>query len=152
MEALSAYLKPELIWFLVGLVLLMAEFTAPGLVIFFFGVGAWVTALVCFLAPIGLNTQLILFLVVSVVSLLALRKWLKGIFYGHIKGQQELTQELSEFIGERALVTEKISPHEPGKVELHGTEWSASADQDIAEGTAVQVIANNNLMLTVKPY
>mgnify|MGYP007118357041 CR=1 FL=1 len=34
----------ELLWFLVGLILLLSELALPGFVIVFFGVGAWVTA------------------------------------------------------------------------------------------------------------
>ncbi len=151
MEALQAYLKPELIWFVVGLGLMLAEFVIPGLVVFFFGIGAWVTALICWLTHIGINSQLILFIAVSVVSLLALRKWLKGVFYGHVTGEQILTEDLQDFIGERAIVTQVITPKNPGKVELHGTDWLASAEQDIATGTAVEIIAKKNITLTVRP-
>ena len=152
MDAIKEFLRPELIWFVIGLLLLLGEFVAPGLVIFFFGVGAWVTALLCWLTSIGVNLQLLVFLVVSVVSLLALRKWLKGVFYGHITGEQSLTEDLQDFIGERAVVTEAIAHKRPGKVELHGTDWEACADQEIAVGTAVEIIAKKNITLTVKPY
>lgn len=150
METLQEYLKPELIWFLIGLLLLLAEFAIPGLVIFFFGVGAWVVALLCAMMDIGINTQLIIFIVSSILSLLLLRKWLKGIFHGHSSDQQELTQDLAEFLGERAAVTIEITPPQPGKVELHGTDWNAIAEEAIPAGTRVEIIGKDNLTLRVK--
>ncbi|MCK4689902.1 MAG: NfeD family protein, partial [Candidatus Marinimicrobia bacterium] len=80
MEAIREFLKPELIWFLLGLVMLLMEFVLPGLIIFFFGVGACIVALICLILPISLNLQLVIFIISSVILLLTLRKWLKGIF------------------------------------------------------------------------
>lgn len=150
MDWLKEFLKPELIWFLVGLLLLMSEFMIPGLIVFFFGVGAWITAVVCLFAEPSINAQLGLFIVSSVLSLALLRTWVKGMFAGHVKGRQDLREELSEFIGERAVVTEKITPKLAGKVELHGTNWVAEADQEIPEGTVVEVVAKRNITFTVK--
>ena len=39
--------RPELMWFILGLILFLLELVIPGFFIFFFGLGAWVTALVC---------------------------------------------------------------------------------------------------------
>jgi membrane protein implicated in regulation of membrane protease activity len=150
MDTIKDFLKPELIWFLIGLVLLILEFALPGLIIFFFGVGAWAVALVCLITDIGINTQLIIFIVSSVLSLLCLRKWLKGIFLGHTVLKQDLRENLEEFIGQRAVVKEKIVPKAGGKVEFHGTNWEAFADEEIAEGTVVEIIGKDNITLKVK--
>jgi len=150
MDSIKDFLKPELIWFLVGLALLVLEFIMPGLIIGFFGIGAWIVAIICLMADIGINAQLIIFIIASVLSLLLLRKWLKGIFIGHVKSKQDMTEDLNEFIGERAIVKEKITPKAGGKVELHGTNWIAKADEEIAEGTVVEIIAKDNLTLKVK--
>lgn len=150
MDGLKAFLKPEVIWFLIGLALLVLEFMLPGLVIFFFGVGACVVALVCLLTDISLNTQLIIFIVSSVLSLLLLRRWLKGIFMGHIVSKQDLKENLEEFVGQKAVVKEKIVPKAGGKVEFRGTNWAAEADEEIAEGTVVEIIGKDNITLKVK--
>jgi membrane protein implicated in regulation of membrane protease activity len=150
MDWIKDFLRPELIWFLVGLVLLIFEFIMPGLIIGFFGVGAWVVAVICLITDIGINAQLIIFIICSVLSLLILRKWLKGIFLGHTGSQQDLTEDLKEFIGERAVVKEKINPKIGGKVEFHGTNWAAVADEEIAEGATVEIIAKDNITLKVK--
>jgi len=150
MDWLKEYLKPELIWFLIGLVLLLAEFAIPGLIIVFFGIGAWIVAVTCLVAAPSLNIQLVIFIGTSVFSLILLRSWFKGLFVGHVTGQQDLTQDLDEFVGERAVVTQAIASHRPGKVELHGTHWTAEADGEIAEGATVEIVAKDNLTLKVK--
>ena len=150
MDTIKDFLQPEIIWFLIGLVLLIFEFILPGLIIAFFGVGAWVVALVCLITDIGLNTQLIIFIIASVLSLLCLRKWLKGIFLGHTGSKQNLKENLDEFIGQKAVVKEKIVPKAGGKVEFHGTNWLAQADEEIAEGVMVQIISKDNITLKVK--
>jgi membrane protein implicated in regulation of membrane protease activity len=153
MDAIKDFLKPELIWFLIGLILLVLEFIMPGLIIGFFGVGAWIVAIICLLSAYvtgSINTQLLIFIIASVLSLLLLRKWLKGIFIGHVKSQQDMTEDLNEFIGERVVVKMKITPRSGGKVELHGTNWTAEADEEIAEGTVVEIIEKDNLTLKVK--
>jgi membrane protein implicated in regulation of membrane protease activity len=147
---LKEFLRPELIWFLVGLLLLLAEFAIPGLIILFFGIGAWIVAVVCLLTDVSLNVQLGIFIGASVLSLVCLRSWLKGMFMGHVKGRQDLTQDLQEYVGERAVVTQAIAAKQPGKVELHGTNWTAEADGEIPEGAAVKIVAKDNLTLKVK--
>lgn len=150
MDTIKDFLRPEIIWFLVGLVLLILEFILPGLIIAFFGVGAWIVALVCLITDIGINTQLIIFIISSVLSLLCLRKWLKGIFLGHAVSKQNLKENLEEFIGQKAVVKEKIMPNTGGKVEFHGTNWLAEADEEIAEGATVQITGKDNITLKVK--
>ena len=150
MDTIKDFLRPEIIWFLVGLALLIMEFILPGLIIAFFGVGAWIVALVCLITDIGLNTQLIIFIIASVLSLLCLRKWLKGIFLGHAVSKQNLKENLDEFIGQKAVVKEKIVPKAGGKVEFHGTNWLAQADEEIEEGAMVQIISKDNITLKVK--
>ena len=150
MDTIKDFLTPEIIWFLVGLVLLILEFILPGLIIAFFGVGAWIVALVCLITDIGINTQLIIFIIASVLSLLCLRKWLKGVFLGHTVSKQNLKENLDEFVGQKAIVKKKIVPKVGGKVEFHGTNWLAQADEEIAEGVMVQIISKDNITLKVK--
>ena len=153
LDAIKDYLKPELIWFLLGLALLITEFAMPGLIVFFFGVGACIVAIVCLLSSYvagSINTQLIIFIGSSVASLLLLRRWLKGIFLGHTVSKQDLKQNLEEFVGQRAVVVDKIVPKAGGKVEFHGTNWEARAEQEIAAGAVVEIIGKDNITLKVK--
>ena len=49
---MAELLSPELAWFLVGLICMIAEFAAPGVIILFFGAGAWVVALLVYFVEI----------------------------------------------------------------------------------------------------
>jgi membrane protein implicated in regulation of membrane protease activity len=150
MDTLKEFLKPELIWFLIGLALLVSEFAIPGVILLFFGIGAWIVAVVCVFTELSLNWQLGIFIGSSVLSLVLLRSWVKGIFLGHVTGRQDLNVDLQDFIGERAVVKEAIAPKRRGKVELHGTHWTAEAEAEIPEGATVEVVGKDSLTLKVK--
>lgn len=150
MEIIKDLLKPEIIWTLVGLGLLFLELMLPGLIVFFFGVGALIVAGICFFAEISINLQLGIFIVTSIALLIILRGLLKKVFMGHSKSADGDGSSLSEFVGERAIVKEKITPQRPGKVEFHGSNWAAIADGTIEEGATVEITAQDNITLKVK--
>lgn len=149
MSVMNDLMRPEILWAIAGLILLIAEFAAPGLILFFFGVGALLVALVCAVADISLNAQLILFAVTSVASLLVLRKWLKQVFFGNLKSSNANQSNLDSVVGHTAEVVEAISPDRPGRVELNGTNWKAEADESIEAGVRVLIEAQNSLVLKV---
>ena len=70
-------MNAPLLWFLLGLFFLFVELLAPTLVLVFFGAGAWVTACA---ALLGLPPawQLVLFILVSLLTLLLLRRHLRS--------------------------------------------------------------------------
>jgi len=145
MEILS---DPAVIWFLIGLGLLLLELILPGLVILFFGVGAWVTALVCALTDLNLNMQILIFLIASLLGLVLLRRYLKKRFFG--KKDQEVQDQLEEFVGHRAKAVEEFRDG-TGKVEFRGTQWTARCDEPVSEGTWVTILRKESLTLFVKP-
>ena len=110
MEKLAEIFKPELIWFLLGLIMLLLEFVLPGLIIFFFGIGAWIVAFICLITNPSLNLQLLIFIIVSVILLVSLRKWLRGLFIGRTDAQRDLEKHLEDIIGQKAIVTRAIKP------------------------------------------
>lgn len=149
MDIVNEWTRPEVIWFIIGLVLLLTEFAMPGLIIFFFGAGAWVVSVVCLVAEISLNTQLVIFIVSSVFLLFLLRSRLKPLFYG-FSTSRELTEDIEEFIGETAIVREEIRGRKKGRVEFHGTHWDAVSDEDIPAGTTVEITGKDNITLKVR--
>ena len=151
MNTFADWLKPELIWFIIGLVLLLLEFTAPGLILFFFGVGAWVVSIICFFFGIAINLQLLIFLSSSILLLLLLRKRLKATFFGRIGAKaSSFDEEINHFIGEKCIVTKAVTKNVNGRVEFRGTAWNADADEDIPEGTAVRIVSKDNITLKIK--
>ena len=142
----------ELLWFLVGLVLLLSELALPGFVIVFFGVGAWVTAvLVGFGLLPGFNGQLLVFLITSILALALFRNKGRKYFEGRVSRIWNPAASMEDLHGERAIVTSPISPNtDGGKVEFHGTLWNADADMPIEKGQVVEIVEQKNLRLKVK--
>lgn len=149
METINNFFSPQLIWFLIGLVLAILEFFIPGVIVIFFGFGAWVTALLVWIFDFGLNTQLVIFLVSSLVLLLVLRRKMKSIFVG--QSEDDALDDLDELIGKKVKVTEAINTNESGTVLLNGTSWKAEAEEAIAIDEIVEITEKNNLTLKVKP-
>jgi len=141
--------KPELFWFILGLVLLLLELVVPGFVIIFFGVGAWITSLVCLISNPGFNLQSLIFALSSVITLLAFRKLIKNKF---IYNKEDRSAEVEdEFTGRDALAVDNFGPGEKGKVEFKGTSWKAESDYEIHAGDIVKIIQKENLTLKVEP-
>ncbi len=148
MDSLQDWLKPQLLWFGLGVVLLLLEFASPGVVLIFFALGAWLVALLCLTAETSLNLQLGVFVVSSVGLLLVFRKRIKG----RIDGPQPAAGGTvsDEFVGRRALVTREIRSDRSGRVDYRGTTWQAESGERIPEGAAVEIQDKENLTLTVK--
>ncbi|MFC1770721.1 NfeD family protein [Candidatus Margulisiibacteriota bacterium] len=141
--------NPKLIWLLLGILLCIIEIFMPGLIIIFFGLGAITVGLICFILKISINIQLTIFIFTSITYLILFRKWfMTSIFF---KGKKETSIETNtEFVGEQAVVVKDVGPDAFGKVELHGTLWTAKAKENIPKGEKVKVINKDNLTLEVK--
>ena len=135
------------IWFIIGLAFFLLEFAIPGFILFFFGCGAWLVAILCLFLDIPINMQLLLFLGVSVVTAALFRNWVKKKL-GMYKAPDEMLED--EFIGRTALAETAISPGASGKVEFRGTSWDASSDEEIRPGERVTIIGNKSILLIVK--
>lgn len=147
MESLSN----ELIWFLFGLVLMLGEIVTPGFVLVFFGVAAWIISLMLWLGvSISFTTQLFIFLITSVGTLMLFRKYGSKYSHGKVVTPGAGTS-IDDVKGEKAVVLYDIQPNIGGKVEFHGTLWNAESDVAISKGTSVEVVERNNLTLKVKP-
>ena len=138
---------PAVIWFLVGLGLLLLELVLPGLVILFFGAGAWVTALVCTITDVNLNWQILIFLVASLLGLVLLRKYLKKRFF--MRSDKEIDDQLEEFIGRRALAIDDFK-NGSGKVEFKGTQWTARSSEPVSKGDWVIIRSKDSLTFKVE--
>ena len=150
MENLFELIKPAYIWLIIGFILLLMEMAAPGILFVSFSMGAIAVGVLCFVLPLMPGLQIVLFLIISVMSLVLLRKRFRSIFMGRLKGGKEMDDLSEGFIGGKAVVTRAISPEMEGQVELHGTLWKAEADTAIPKGTPVIVTEKDNLTLKVE--
>ena len=112
----SFFSRPELVWFIIGLLLFLLELVLPGFVIFFFGVGAWLTALLCLVANPNVDIQIVVFAVTSVLALLGLRRMIQKRFFYRDEGRSEVIED--EFTGKEAKALMDFEPGTQGKVEF----------------------------------
>jgi membrane protein implicated in regulation of membrane protease activity len=147
----SIFSRPEIIWFLGGLILFLLELVIPGFFIFFFAVGAWVTALVCLIWNPGTNLQIVIFAVTSLLSLLALRRVIQRKFLYSQKINDDSDAVEDEFTGKVGKALTSFAPGQTGRVEFKGTTWSAESQAIISEGQSVIIISKESFTLTVKP-
>ena len=136
-------LSPSLIWFFVGAVFLIAEMLVPGFILIFFTAGSWIVSLLIFLFNFDTTTQIIIFIISSLILLFTLRKYSIKTFKGNILKQVDDTYAESK-IGKTAIVTKAITPGVPGEIKVMGSFWRAVADNEINEGQSV-VIENQDL-------
>ena len=151
MDNLKEWLTPQIVWFAVGFIFLLFEFINPGVILIFFGIGAWIVAIICLVMDIPINLQLTIFLISSVIFLISLRKKFKVLFEGRLDANRGGEESLSEFIGKRAIVTRPIAPKTTGKVVFRGTSWQAEANEAIAKDAPVEIVGKNNITLVVRP-
>lgn len=140
-------LHTAVIWFVIGFILFILEFIVPGLILFFFAVGAWTVAFLSVFVEMPLTAQLLIFVVTSVLTIFVLRKWLQKRLYGNQVSTQILEDE---FLGKIGLAETPISPGIDGKIDFKGTSWQAKSADIIAAGEGVEIIGNESIVLIVK--
>jgi membrane protein implicated in regulation of membrane protease activity len=135
------------IWLILGVLLLIAELMSVSFFFAFLSIGALLTALLSWLnITTTLNMQLLAFSVISIGSLLFLRKPLQKVFLKNGK-----TVEYNEYVGDKATVVTAIPANGEGKVFYRGTEWAAKSDtgQAIDESSIVIIRELDGIKLIV---
>lgn len=137
-------------WIVFGLFLALLEvISAGGFYLIFFGVAALLVGLIDYLGFGGpLSAQILLFSVVSVVSLV--------LFRDRLVRRVQLSPQappIDELVGEPAVALVELVPNGVGKVELRGTTWSARTTSGviIAPGARCRVTRVDGLLLYVEP-
>lgn len=149
MELDLSLFTDEVIWFLIGVGLLLVELVVPGLIFVFFGVGAWVTAAILLAFDLSLTSQLVVFSLTSIGSLILLRQSIRKRYMDvSIDGMAESD---NGFIGSQAVSLTQIAPGNDGKVEFNGSQWEACSNVHIAPRTSVTIIGMKSIKLIVEP-
>ena len=144
-------MPPAQIWFLVGLVLVLAEFALPGVVLVFIGLGAWLTSLTTWLGwTSSLGSQMLVFALASLVLLIGLRRLFKSWLMGFSKTNPDTTRDLDEFVGKSVRVMSSFAAGVPGKVEFKGASWTAESDDTLEPGDTAIITDLEGLCLKVK--
>ena len=135
-------------WFIGGLALMILEVLVPGVIFLWLGVAAIVTGLILAVVPeMSPEYQLIAFAVLSVVSVLAGRMWLK-----HKPLQTDhpnLNRRGQQYVGRRFNLSEAIV-NGSGKIKVDDSTWKVTGE-DMAEGQVVEVTGVEGTVLQVEP-
>ena len=141
------FLSVKWLWLYAGVGLMLMEVMTPGFVVFFFGLAAVTIGGLLFAFDWSMTVQVVLFTVLSIFYLLTLRRYMKSVFMGDTAEAQSIQ---SEYVGRVGKVVEAIRPEVPGRVLLGDAEWTATAEEPLAPGTEVRIVAQRNLTLFVK--
>jgi inner membrane protein len=137
-------------WLVIGLLLVLAELATPGgFYVIFFGFAAIIVGALAALGVAGpMWTQLVIFSVVSVVSLVLFRARLLAMM--QVDPQAPAVDSL---VGEIGQLEGAIAPGQIGRIEVRGAAWTArnATSSELPRGMRCRVVRVNGLMLEVEP-
>ena len=144
-----------LLWFLAGIGFFAAEMMTPGLVLLFFGIGGWAAACAALLG-LTLRVQGGVFIVVSLLALMLLRRKLRTVFSGRDReaGPEAASGAEHPMLRRRGIVSQALTPGETGEINIGGSFWRAQADMPLEQGRSVIVLGTlpgDELVLRVGP-
>lgn len=134
-------------WWVLGAVLLILEVMAPGMFFVWFALASFTLGLLVFILPLPVAIQLLLFAVLSVVSVLIGRRYVNKLVLGGSDGD-EVNQGASRLVGRTVKVTQAIQ-NGVGRVRVGDSDWRATGP-DTPAGASVQIVAADGTTLIVR--
>ena len=137
-----------IIWLVLFVAMLIVEASGPALVSIWFSLGALFALIVSFIPNVEWWIEVIVFVVISLATLLALRPVLKK----YIK-RNRFNTNIDSFTGKRGYVIEDITYVRPGAVKIGDVSWTAipaNKDDTIVENEIIEVVAISGNKLIVK--
>ena len=142
------------IWFVVGVVLLLSELHTAAFYAVFLGVGAFAAGILAFVLPDSpIWVQAVVAVIVAMIGVLLIRPRFATRFLHHLGGSASRGVH-GGFVGEHALATDPIGDElHPGHVRLAGESWLAISHDgsEIGGDASVIVTAVRGTTLVVRP-
>ena len=133
-------------WILAGLLLIL-ELTAPAFFFLWLGIAAAAVGLILLVFPsIGIETQLVLFAIASIVAVVAWRKYREA--RPITTDQPNLNRRGHQYIGRMFSLTDPID-NGVGKVVVDDSTWKVKGP-DLPAGTHVKVTGVEGTVFTVE--
>jgi membrane protein implicated in regulation of membrane protease activity len=134
-------------WLAIGVVLIILEMIAPGMIFVWFGVAGVVTGLVVGIFPtMAWPAQLTLFSILAVVSLVLGRRYIKR---NPTKSQDDsLNRRADLYVGRTFTLSEAIVNGQ-GKVQVDDSIWKVRGPE-LALGALVRVVDTDGTVLNVE--
>lgn len=133
------------IWLAMGAVFLILELTTPTTIFLSFVGGSIAAGILTIFFPQAYYWQIGVFLIVSSLLILSLRRFAK-----RITKESATKSNVDRMIGETARVTKPIAEGQPGQVQHEGEVWLAMADENLAVGEVVTIESVTGVRLHVK--
>ncbi len=130
---IPSFMTPYLIWFLVGFAFIVLELAVPGFILFFFGIGAWLVAILLVFLDCSLQWQIGLFIVSSLLCLIGLRRFALKTFQGRSEKKEDSGFYPIEK-GQVVEVVQDILPDKPGQIKYRGSFWKAVSSFTLQKG------------------
>ncbi len=135
-------------WWVIGVVFVVAEVFAPGFILLWLGVAAGVVGVALLLVPsLDWRGQLLIFAVISVVSVLAWRAYQRR--NPPDSDHPKLNRRGEQLIGRRFTLDEPIV-NGSGMARIDDTRWKVEGD-DLPAGSTVRVVGVEGTVLKVEP-
>ncbi len=140
-------LSPAIVWAIIGIVFVIIELATFTFILSFLGVAAIIVSLTTWigLTP-GINSQLAVFSISSILMMLLLRKTARRLFAG--------TNDVNpDYMGQKVKVIRAIPVGGEGAIVYRGSDWIAFSDYAniICEGTVVEIVSIEGIRIKVKP-
>jgi membrane protein implicated in regulation of membrane protease activity len=135
-------------WWAVAAVLLVCEMALPGVIFLFLAIGAALVGLVLLIAPgTGLEIQLLILAVTSVIAALALRPILAARL--QTRAHSTLNARAAALIGQVVTLDEPII-NGRGRARVGDGSWNVRGP-DMVAGAEVRIVAVEGTELLVEP-
>lgn len=136
----------QIVWLVLLVLFIIIEAAGPALVSIWFCGGALVALLLSLLFPQMILVQILAFVVVSVLLLLALRPMARRLL-----DKRKVATNADANIGKVCQVVSEVQPGRFGRVKLESLEWTAKANMVLPVGTWCRVLAIEGAKLVVAP-
>ncbi len=140
------------LWIIAGLLLIVVEFFAPQLILFFFGLAALITGGLTLLGlPQHSGIPFGVFAGLSLLLLVTLRKLAKRLLQGLTTNERKSEPGFDDIVGSEAVVVSGFDGADlRGRVTFRGTEWSAIAREPLLRGARVKILARDSHNLEIR--
>lgn len=136
-------------WWILGMILLAIEVFAPGFFFLWFGISAGILGLIILFDPnIAWQIQIILYALLSLVSILVWRISLRSSLIPPTD-QPLLNRRTAQYIG-RIFTLEQPIINGRGRIRVDDSWWTVEG-KDLPTATVVKVVAVENMILRVAP-
>lgn len=150
MDSIGWELSIWIIWFIIAIILLIVEFSAPGIFAIFFSIGAFIAGIASFFID-SYIAQLAIFIFTSLLVMVFGKKSLEKL----LNVNKEIRPStIDAFRGKIGVVTKQVTPVEKGLVKINGEEWSAKTTENLifSEGERVEIISIEGVTVLIKKY